>query len=120
MQASGKPSAQRMTGTFKFGPRFASPVNSPSYEWRDDTQFLQVTTGCSHNACRYCTFFKNVPYGKVSLDEVAFYLRFIANFDRNTPVKRIFAANSISRMISMVLSAVRVRGRKRLTTSSIS
>lgn len=80
--------------TFEYGPRFASPVNSPSYEWRDDTQFLQVTTGCSHNACRYCTFFKNVPYGKVSLDEVAFYLRFIANGDRNMPVKRIFLQGS--------------------------
>ena len=69
---------------FKYGPRFASPVNSPSYEWRDDTQFLQVTRGCSHNGCRYCTFFKNVPYGKVDLDEVEFYLRFIANGDTLT------------------------------------
>ena len=94
MQASGMPGAQRAAATFRFGPRFASPVNSPSYEWRDDTQFLQVTRGCSHNGCRYCTFFKNVPYGKVDLDEVAFYLRFIANGDRSMPVKRIFLQGS--------------------------
>ena len=79
---------------FKYGPRFASPVNSPSYEWRDDTQFLQVTRGCSHNACRYCTFFKNVPYGKVDLEEVEFYLRFIANGDKSIPVKRVFLQGS--------------------------
>ncbi|MBQ9000877.1 MAG: radical SAM protein [Eggerthellaceae bacterium] len=79
---------------FDYGPRFASPVNSPSYEWRDDTQFLQVTRGCSHNGCRFCTFFKNVPYGKVDLDEVEFYLKFIANGDKNIPVKRVFLQGS--------------------------
>lgn len=94
MSASAQASKNAMPKGFKYGPRFASPVNSPSYEWRDDTQFLQVTRGCSHNACRYCTFFKNVPYGKVDLDEVKFYLRFIANGDRNIPVKRIFLQGS--------------------------
>lgn len=76
--------------TFKYGPRFASPVNSPSWEWRDDTQFLQVTRGCSHNGCRFCTFFKNVPYGKVPLDEVEFYLKYTALCDKVVPVKRVF------------------------------
>ena len=94
MSADPKQKVNAIPKGFKYGPRFASPVNSPSYEWRDDTQFLQVTRGCSHNACRYCTFFKNVPYGKVDLDEVEFYLRFIANGDRNIPVKRIFLQGS--------------------------
>ena len=76
--------------TFKYGPRFASPVNSPSWEWRDDTQFLQVTRGCSHNGCRFCTFFKNVPYDKVPLDEVEFYLKYTALCDKVIPVKRVF------------------------------
>ncbi len=74
----------------KYNPRFVSPINSPSWEWRDNTQFLQVTTGCSHNGCRYCTFFKNVQYGKVPLDEVEFYLRYIALCDKVIPVKRVF------------------------------
>lgn len=94
MSPHQKPSANAMPKGFKYGPRFASPVNSPSYEWRDDTQFLQVTRGCSHNGCRFCTFFKNVPYGKVDLEEVEFYLRFIANSDKNIPVKRIFLQGS--------------------------
>lgn len=79
---------------FKYGPRFASPVSSPPYEWRDDTQFLQVTRGCSYNKCRFCTQFKNVAYGKVDLEEVEFYLRFIANGDKNIPVRRIFLQGS--------------------------
>ena len=94
MSSSAREGARSIPAGFKYGPRFASPVNSPSYEWRDDTQFLQVTRGCSHNACRYCTFFKNVPYGKVDLDEMAFYLRFIANGDKNIPVKRVFLQGS--------------------------
>lgn len=94
MQFNEPASTCQSSKTFRFGPRFASAVNSPPYEWRDDTQFLQVTRGCSHNACRYCTFFKNVPYGKVDLDEVAFYLRFIANCDSRMPVKRIFLQGS--------------------------
>ena len=94
MVSSTKEGSRAIPAGFKYGPRFASPVNSPSYEWRDDTQFLQVTRGCSHNACRYCTFFKNVPYGKVDLEEVEFYLRFIANGDKNIPVKRVFLQGS--------------------------
>ena len=84
---SGKP---KLPKSFKYGARFASPVNSPSWEWRDDTQFLQVTTGCSHNGCRFCTFFENVPYGKVPLDEVKFYLKYVALCDKVIPVKRVF------------------------------
>lgn len=51
---------------------------------------MQVTTGCSHNGCRFCTFFKNVPYGKVPLDEVKFYLKYVALCDKVIPVKRVF------------------------------
>ncbi len=94
MSRDTSPSIPALPKAFKYGPRFASPVNSPSYEWRDDTQFLQVTTGCSHNACRFCTFFKNVPYGKVPLDEVEFYLRYVALCDKVMPVKRVFLQGS--------------------------
>ena len=90
MPSNSNSSVPTLPKSFKYGPRFASPVNSPSYEWRDDTQFLQVTTGCSHNACRFCTFFKNVPYGKVPIDEVEFYLRYVALCDKVMPVKRVF------------------------------
>lgn len=94
MKSSANVTHPVLPKSFKYGPRFASPVNSPSYEWRDDTQFLQVTTGCSHNACRFCTFFKNVPYGKVPLDEVEFYLRYVALCDKVMPVKRVFLQGS--------------------------
>ena len=73
-----------------FGPRFSSPVNSPAWEWNDDTQFLQVTRGCSHNSCLFCTFFKNIPYSKVEREEVEYYLDYISHCDQLTPVKRVF------------------------------
>ncbi len=90
MPSAKNPDMSAVSKSFKYGPRFASHVNSPAWEWRDDTQFLQVTRGCSHNGCRFCTFFKNVPYGKVPLDEVEFYLRYVALCDKVIPVKRVF------------------------------
>ena len=78
----------------KHGPRFASPVNSPSYEWNDYTQFLEVTRGCSHNACRFCTFFKDVPFSKTPLGDVEYYLEYLAMCDKRTPVTRVFLQGS--------------------------
>ncbi|MBQ6454584.1 MAG: radical SAM protein [Eggerthellaceae bacterium] len=76
------------------GPRFASPVNSPSYEWNDHTQFLEVTRGCSHNGCRFCTFYKNVPYSKAPLEDVEYYLDYLAMCDKKTPITRVFLQGS--------------------------
>ncbi|MGN0240917.1 MAG: radical SAM protein [Candidatus Weimeria sp.] len=45
---------------------FASNVVRPPYEGR--SAYLQVTSGCSHNACRFCTYYKDAPF-KVSPDE---------------------------------------------------
>ena len=90
MGAADKPSGPALPKDFKYGPRFASPVNAAPWEFRDDTQFLQVTKGCSHNACRFCTYFKNVPYSRVPLDEVEFYLKYIALCDNVMPVRRVF------------------------------
>ena len=90
MNSNSTENTQKSTGSFKYGPRFASPPNAAPWEFREDTQFLQVTTGCSHNACRFCTYFKNVPYGKVPLDEVEFYLRYIELCDEAIPVRRVF------------------------------
>ena len=73
----------------KFGPRFASPVNSPAWDWADDIQFLQVTKGCSHNSCRFCTFYKNIPFEKVPFDEIEYYTEYLVLCNRMTPVHRV-------------------------------
>lgn len=38
---------------------FASNVVRPPYE--ANSAYLQVTSGCSHNACRFCTYYKDAP-----------------------------------------------------------
>ena len=47
---------------------FASTVVRPPYE--ANSVFLQITSGCSHNACRFCTYYKDAPFGVSPLDEV--------------------------------------------------
>lgn len=39
---------------------FASTVVRPPYEAQ--SVYLQVTSGCSHNACRFCTYYKDAPF----------------------------------------------------------
>lgn len=39
---------------------FASNVVRPPYE--ANSVYLQVTSGCSHNACRFCTYYKDAPF----------------------------------------------------------
>ncbi|MGI6546202.1 MAG: radical SAM protein [Fastidiosipilaceae bacterium] len=39
---------------------FSSSVNRPPYEAMSG--FLQVTSGCSHASCKFCTFYKDAPF----------------------------------------------------------
>lgn len=39
---------------------FASNVVRPPYE--ANSVYLQITSGCSHNACRFCTYYKDAPF----------------------------------------------------------
>ena len=39
---------------------FSSDINRPPYEARD--AFLQITSGCSHGRCAFCTFYKDAPF----------------------------------------------------------
>lgn len=69
---------------------FASPINSAAWEWNDHTRFLEVTQGCSHNGCKFCTFFKNVPFAVDSADHILQWLEYLHSIDANQPIKRIF------------------------------
>lgn len=48
--------------------RFSSDINRPPYEAMDG--FLQVTSGCTHNSCAFCTLYKNAPFKMSPLEEV--------------------------------------------------
>lgn len=48
--------------------KFTSGINRPPYEQADG--YLQVTEGCSHNTCLFCTYFKDVKYRKSTIEEI--------------------------------------------------
>ena len=40
-----------------------------------ETFLLPITEGCSHNACRFCSMYKDVPFCMVDLDQAEEYLQ---------------------------------------------
>lgn len=63
---------------------FSSGINRPPYEAMD--AFLQVTSGCSHGKCEFCTFYKDSPFKVSPMSEVEEDIKELAsygwNFDR--------------------------------------
>ncbi len=47
---------------------FSSGINRPPYEAADG--FLQVTSGCSHGKCEFCTFYKDSPFKLSPMEEI--------------------------------------------------
>ncbi len=47
---------------------FSSGINRPPYETADG--YLQTTQGCSHNRCLFCTYFKDQPFCKATIEEL--------------------------------------------------
>ncbi len=47
---------------------FATRIVRPPFEAR--STFLQVTTGCSHNKCRFCSYYKNIPFTISNKDHI--------------------------------------------------
>ena len=46
---------------------FSSGINRPPYEGADG--FLQITSGCSHATCEFCTFYKDSPFMLSPMEE---------------------------------------------------
>ena len=47
---------------------FSSDINRPPYEAKDG--FLQVTSGCSHGRCEFCTFYKDASFRISPMEEI--------------------------------------------------
>ena len=65
---------------------FSCGIVRPPYE--AGSCFLQVTSGCSHNKCRFCTFYKEAPFSVSPESEIREDLQEIR--DSGWKVKRIF------------------------------
>ncbi len=48
--------------------RFTSGINRPPFEAKSG--FLQVTSGCSHASCAFCSYYKDAPFKKSPLEEI--------------------------------------------------
>ena len=57
---------------------FSSGVNRPPYEAMDG--FLQVTSGCSHGQCEFCTFYKDASFKVSPMSEVEEDIKELASY----------------------------------------
>ena len=62
---------------------FASNVVRPPYE--ANSVYLQVTSGCSHNACRFCTYYKDAPFAVSPEREIVEDLQELASYGMAFP-----------------------------------
>lgn len=62
---------------------FASNVVRPPYE--ANGVYLQVTSGCSHNACRFCTYYKDAPFAVSPEREIVEDLEELASYGMAFP-----------------------------------
>ena len=81
--------------------KYTGTTYRPPYE--ANSLLLQVTTGCTHNKCTFCTMYKDVTFSMESLDQIEADLREAkAIYGR---VKRVFLVNGDA----FVLSARRLK-----------
>lgn len=62
---------------------FASNIVRPPYE--ANSVYLQVTSGCSHNACRFCTYYKDAPFAVSPEREIVEDLEELASYGMAFP-----------------------------------
>ena len=61
----------------------------PPYE--ASSLLLQATSGCSHNACTFCSMYQDVPFEASPLEEIEEDLAYVGQ--HNTLFKRVFLVN---------------------------
>ncbi len=81
--------------------KYTGPVYRPPYE--ANTLLLQVTVGCAHNTCTFCTMYRDVKFQIENIDQIEKDLQEAQQLYGN--VKRIFLVNGDA----FVLSAKRLK-----------
>lgn len=70
--------------------KYTGPVYRPPFE--ANSLLLQVTVGCSHNKCSFCTMYKDVPFEMETMEQIE---KDLLEARKNHPkVKRIFLVNA--------------------------
>lgn len=57
---------------------FSSNINRPPYEAQD--AYLQVTSGCSHGSCNFCSFYKDARFKASPMEEVEADIKELAQY----------------------------------------
>jgi radical SAM superfamily enzyme YgiQ (UPF0313 family) len=81
--------------------KYTQPVYRPPYE--ANTLLLQVTVGCAHNKCTFCTMYRDAKFQVEKIDQVEKDLQEAQQLYGN--VKRVFLVNGDA----FVLSAKRLK-----------
>ncbi|WP_406656904.1 radical SAM protein [Methanolobus sp. ZRKC2] len=81
--------------------KYTGPVYRPPYE--AGSLLLQVTVGCAHNRCTYCTMYKDVQFAAESIEQVEKDLQEARKLHGDA--KRVFLVNGDA----FVLSASRLK-----------
>ncbi len=68
---------------------YTGPTFRPPYE--ASSLLLQVTSGCSHNACTFCSMYQDVPFKISPIEEIEEDLAYIGR--HNALFKRVFLVN---------------------------
>jgi radical SAM superfamily enzyme YgiQ (UPF0313 family) len=76
--------------------KYTGPVYRPPFE--ANSLLLQVTVGCSHNKCSFCTMYKDVPFQVETMEQIEKDLLEARKI--NSRVNRIFLVNADAFVLS--------------------
>ena len=82
---------------------YTGPIFRPPVEAMLGTHLLQVTVGCAHNKCNFCTMYSSVQFTTEPMDQIEEDIKELRNTYSN--IKRIFLINGDA----FVLSAKRLK-----------
>ncbi|MCR4668797.1 MAG: radical SAM protein [Clostridia bacterium] len=57
---------------------------------------LEITRGCTHNSCKFCTMYKDVPFGMSPLEWVEDDLQEISRYDPDARTIQLLSANPLA------------------------
>lgn len=76
--------------------KYTGPIFRPPFE--AGSLLLQVTVGCSHNKCSFCTMYKDVPFQVETIEQIEKDL--LEARARYSSVKRVFLVNADAFVLS--------------------